>query len=131
MVHFNEPYLTVRWDEDANAVWAEWKDSAQGELLRRGLEAGLELILLKKSRRWLADARRLGPMGPADVKWVNDVWTPQVVAGGLRWMVVIAPKKVVVQLAVRSYMSRINEQELGTAYFDDLEDARAWLRSQQ
>jgi hypothetical protein len=130
LVHFDEPFLTIHWDDDAGVIWAEWKDSVGGEPMQRGLFAGLDLILQKKAHKWLADTRRLGAMDPADVKWVNDVWLPRAVAGGVCWMAFLAPEKVVVQLAVKSFMSRINERELGIAYFDNIDAARAWLRDQ-
>jgi hypothetical protein len=130
LVHFDSSFLTVHWDESSNVVWAQWKDVAGGEPMRCGLQAGLELVLQKRSRKWLADTRQLGAMEPADVKWVSDDWLPRVVAGGVSSMAFVTPKKVIVQLAVKSFMSRINDRELCNAYFDDIEAAFAWLRSQ-
>jgi hypothetical protein len=130
MIHFDEPFLTISWEEDANIVCAQWKEEVRREPMRRGLEAGLELVIQKKSRKWLVDSRRLGSIEPVDVKWVNDHWMPRAVAAGLRWMAFVMAKKVVMQLTMKSFMARINEQELSNAYFDDVNEARAWLRAQ-
>lgn len=129
MIHFDAPFLTIHWDDDGGIAWAEWKDSTGGEPMKRGLEAGLRLIVEKKATRWLADTRRLGSMDPADVKWVSDDWVPRAVAAGISRMALLAPKKVVVALAVKSFMARINDRELANEYFDDLQAARAWLRA--
>jgi hypothetical protein len=127
--HFDEPCCTIHWDEDGGIVWAECKDSATGEPLKRALEAALRVVVEKKAHRYLADTRLLGTMDPADVKWANENWLPRVVAAGISRMALLAPKKAVVALAVRSFMARINGRELANVYFDDLEAARAWLRA--
>lgn len=130
MVYFEEPCLTVSWEEDANIVCAQWKDDVSGEPMRRGLERGLELVALKRSSKWLVDSRRLGTIEPTDVKWVNDHWMPLAVNAGLSWMAFVMAKKVVMKLTMKSFMARINERDLTTAYFDDIDEARRWLRAQ-
>lgn len=131
MIHFDEPFLAISWEEGANIVCAQWKDDVRGEPMRRGLEAGLELVIQKQSAKWLVDSRRLGSIEPADVKWVNDHWMPRAVDAGLRWMAFVMAKKLVMQMTMKSFMARINQQELANAYFDDVDEARAWLRAQR
>ncbi len=130
MVYFEEPCLTLSWEQDANIVCAKWKDEVSGEPMRRGLERGLELVALKRSSKWLVDSRRLGAIEPADVKWVNDHWIPRAVDAGLGFMAFVMAKKVVMQLTMKSFMARINERDLTTAYFDDIDEARKWLSAQ-
>ena len=36
MIYYNEPFLSLTWEEDANIVCAEWKDMVGGEPMRRG-----------------------------------------------------------------------------------------------
>lgn len=129
MICFDSSFLTIHWEEDSKIVRAEWKDAAGGEPMKRGMWTGLEAVKQLRANRWLADTRNLGTMTPEDVKWVNDVWIPQVVAAGIRHMAFVMPKKVVVQLSVKSFMSRIDDHELANAYFENLDEARAWLRS--
>lgn len=131
MVHFDERFLTIHWDEDTKAVWAEWKEATGGESFRRGLNVGLELVLQKKSRRWLADTKNLGAVSAEDLKWTNEEWIPSVVAAGVRSMAFIVPKKVIAKIVVKSGVSRIDENELSTGYFGTVDDARAWLRAQK
>jgi hypothetical protein len=128
-IHFDEPFLTIHWDEDGGIIWAESKDSAGGEPMHRAMEAALRLIIEKKAHRWLGDTRRLGSLDPADVKWVNDNWLPRAVAAGINRMAIVAPRRVVVALEVKSFMARINGREVANEYFDDIEAARAWLRA--
>jgi hypothetical protein len=130
MIHFDEPFLTISWEPEDRIIRAEWKDEIGGEPMRRGLDAGLELIRLQQARRWLVDSRRLGAIAPADVKWVNDVWMPQAAAAGISAMAFVLARKLVMQLTMKAFMARIDEREVANAYFDELEPARAWLRTQ-
>jgi hypothetical protein len=127
---YNERWLTVRWDEFAQAVWMEWKSYAEGNDFRSGLNAGLALLEKKRASRWLADLRLLGPVAQDDQRWTNNEWFPRAVAGGVRWMAIVQPKAAVARLSVKSIMSKVNDVSLVTSHFDDLEAARRWLRSE-
>ena len=131
MIHFDEPFLTIYWEAEDRIVRAQWKDEVGGEPMRRGLEAGLALIHQQRAQKWLVDSRLLGAIDPIDVKWVNDNWMPRAAAAGLRFMAFVMAKKVVMQMTMKSFIARINERELSTAFFDDVDQARAWLREQK
>jgi len=130
VIYFDESFLMLSWEPESNIVCAEWKNEVGSEPLRHGLQVGLELVKQKKARKWLVDSRRLGSISPADVKWVNDNWIPSAVSAGLDWMAFVMAKKAVMALTMKSFMARINDRDLSTAYFDDVEAARAWLRAQ-
>jgi hypothetical protein len=126
-IDFDEPFLTIQWEEDGRFVRCVSRESVAVEQLLPGLDVGVRLLIEKKAHRWLTDARPLGTSNPTDVRRLNEEWLPRAVAAGLSRMALVAPKKVVVALAIRTFMARINGRELATEYFDDLEAARAWL----
>lgn len=130
MIHYDEPHLTLHWEPEHNIIRAEWKDDVPGGPMREGLEAGLALIREKQARKWLVDSRRLGAIDPVDVKWVNDSWIPRAVDAGVSWMAFVQSRKVVMQMAIKSFMARINQRDLGIAYFENLDGARAWMNEQ-
>lgn len=130
-IYYDEPHLRLHWDAATNIVCAEWRGEVRGEPMRDGLEKGLALIIEKKARRWLVDSRQLGAIEPADVKWVNDHWIPQAVDAGISWMAFVLAKKVVMAMTMKSFMARINQRELATAYFDDVAAAQSWLTAQK
>jgi hypothetical protein len=130
MIHFfNERYLTIFWDAEINAVRMEWKEFVDGPSFRTGLDAGLALIVEKRSGKWLADLRRLGPVTLEDQRWSNEEWFPRAIGAGLRYMALVSPRKVVAQMSVRTIMSKVMDRNLTTAHFDDIEEARNWLRN--
>ena len=128
MIYYNERWLTIYWEESTQAVWMEWKSYVEGEEFRSALDAGISVIRQKRASRWLADLRRLGPIRQVDQQWTNEDWFPRAVAAGVRAMALVSPTAAVSRMSVQQIMSRVKEIELVTAYFDDLEEARTWLR---
>lgn len=130
MVVFDESWLTVSWDEYCQAVRLEWKSYVEGEQARLGLDTGLQLLQRKRAYRWLADVRRLGPVRQVDQQWINQDWFPRAIAAGLRVLATVSPRSAVARLSVKQIMSKVNDVDLLNGYFDDLEQARNWLRGQ-
>ena len=130
MIHFDEPWLTIHWDEPCQAVRMEWKAYVEGDQARQGLEAGLSLFQRKRASRWLADVRLLGPVRQVDQQWINQDWFPRAIAAGLRFMATVVPKSAIARMSVKQIMSKVNEVDIINCNFDDLEQARHWLRSQ-
>lgn len=129
MVIYDERWLTVRWDESLKVAWAEAKAYAEGEEFRAGYSAILELCRRKRNSRYLADARNLAPISQADQRWLNEEWFPQILAAGVRSMAIVMPKSAVARLSARQILNKVNNITFVTNHFDDLEAARAWLRT--
>lgn len=129
VIVWETPFLTIHWDEEIQAVQMEWKQFAGGDDFRAALDKGLSLIAVKQAHRWLADLRNLGPVTAADQRWSNEDWFPRAIAGGIRAMALVAPHRAVAQLSVRTIMSKVDDKELETAYFDSVEAARNWLKT--
>ena len=49
---------------------------------------------------------------------------------GLRFIATVSPKLAVARLSIKQIMSKVNEVEVMQGHFDDLQQARSWLRSQ-
>ena len=130
MVHFDEQFLTIHWDEDTKVIWAEWKGNPAGEVYRRGMQAGLELIQQRKARKWLADTKLFGTLPTEDMKWAYEDWLPRALAAGLRWMAFVTPKKVIAKTIMKNVTSRVDEHALSIAHFETLDEARDWLLAQ-
>ena len=129
MIYLDKRWITVRFDESIQAVVLEWKGYAEGEEYRSGFHAGVELMQQKKACRWLGDCRLLGPITQADQLWMNQVWHPHAAAAGMRWVALVSPKAAVARLSLKYIVTKVNNTELVFNHFDDIESARAWLRS--
>ena len=60
----------------------------------------------------------------------NEVWVPRALAAGMRSLAIVQARRVVVQMAVKMFLSRIGDAELVTMHFDDLDEARRWIGEQ-
>jgi hypothetical protein len=129
VIYYETSVVRVHWDSEFHGVWAEWLGFAADDEFRRPLMEGYSLFVEKKSGRWLADTRNLGPMTQEDQEWLNSSWFPLMIKAGMRAMAIIVPRRVVTQMSVKRVMSKIDGKELATSYFDALEDARRWLKS--
>ena len=130
MIYSDEPWLTIHWDESCQAVRLEWKSYVEGEPAKVGLNAGLELFKTKRTNRWIADVRRLGPIRQVDQQWVSEDWHPRAIAAGVRYMATIIPKSSIARLSIKQLHGKLGNAEFIINNFDDLELARDWLRSQ-
>jgi hypothetical protein len=130
MVYFDKRWVTIRWDEFSRAVWVEGKAYAEGEELRQSSQAIYELFTQHRCSRYLADNRYLAPISQADQRWINEEWFPRMISAGLRYMAVVTARASVTRLSIRQIFSKINGMPLVTANFDDIEEARRWLRSE-
>jgi hypothetical protein len=129
MIHFDEPWLAIYWDDSCQAVRLEWKAYIEGEQVHLGLETGLALLQKNRASRWVADVRRLGPVRQVDQTWINQVWFPRAIEGGLRYLATVTPKSAIARMSVKQIMSKVNDTEVFHSYFDELEQARQWLRN--
>lgn len=130
-MHFNSPVGTVSWDDEANAVCLTWKQFAEGEELRTVLDMGIDLLVERKAKRWLGDLRHLGPVTREDQRWTAESWLPRAIAAGMAHLALVSPRKIVAQMAVKSFMNNVKGHALIVGNFEDIETARAWLRDQK
>jgi len=129
MIYFEESFVRVSWDENIEAVVIEWLGLARSENLKIGLNAGLKLLAEKNKGKWLADTKKLGVFGKADEDWVNKAWLPQALAAGLEKRAYVMSESALTRLAMVAVVNRASAPGVESAFFDNLEAARAWLRS--
>jgi len=127
-VYKSFPFLTVYWDDSFHGVLMEWKGSSQrGEQIKQGLDAGLELLIQKKSARWLANIKELSVFSQDTQDWINEDWFPRFLSSSATKMAVIAPVNFVAQLSVLAVMRTASGTNLNVQYFSGIEEARAWI----
>ncbi len=125
--YYQKDFLDIFWLEDANCVKMVWKKFARGKEFREGLNKGLELIIKKKSDRWLADLRKMQVLSLEDQQWSNEVWFPRAIEGGIRKMAIVKPASALAKMGVKNIMNKVGSIELKTAYYDNEKEALSWL----
>ncbi|WKN44069.1 STAS/SEC14 domain-containing protein [Tunicatimonas pelagia] len=129
MIHLDENYLQVRYEEEVPCVVMEWKEFATSEEFRTGLNKGLSLLTDKGTENWLADLRKMDVIDPEDEKWSNEDWFPRALAGGVKKMALIPSEDVFNSLSVENIMSEVANTDLVIHYFEDPDEAKSWLAS--
>ena len=94
MIYVESTNLIIYWDEEVECVHIECKGFAYGEMYREGLNKGLQLLINKKSRLWLADLQKMRLLNQEDQKWTNSDWLPRAVLGGMQRMGIVLPQRI-------------------------------------
>lgn len=130
MIFFRTPHVTIFWDEPAKAVLADWHAGPPSSTeFRDALNRGIELLVQKGARHWLADTRKFAYPTPEDEAWSATDWLTRALAAGLERLAVIMPEDALNRIAVHARVTEIAQAGVITAYFGTLDGARAWLAS--
>ncbi len=121
--------ITISWDASSNSVQATGYGFIDGAKLRNAMNEGLKLLAEKKSSKWLADMREQKIVTQEDQEWTVQEWTPKAANAGLKKAAIVIPKSALGALTIKKITNRVGNSELETAYFDNLEEARQWLRT--
>ena len=125
-VFHDTEHAEIRYDEQLDAVYVDWKKTASGEDYREVLNLGLKLVQRYGVTNWLADCRDVGPVAPADQEWTVDEWFPRTSSTGLTQMADIRSERFVRQVSVDDVETEVGDS-LTHRYFDSTDDARDWL----
>lgn len=131
MIYYDIPQVTVSWDEDLKAIISQWKAYSEGEIYRAAMDKGLDLLKQKKCGKVLVDSRLLRVVNQDDQKWTIENWTPRALAAGLRYSAFLIPKSALAQMSLKRMVNNFQGFSVENAYFDNVEEAREWLRSKK
>lgn len=103
--------------------WEGWSDSDEFAAL---LAAEIRALAEHRGSRLLADCRRQKVLNPGD-QIADTQWLPRALAVGLKRFAIVLPTS---GLATQNIRERLRATPLATleiAYFEGVEEARAWL----
>jgi hypothetical protein len=129
-VYFNAPGVaSVRWEPKTDLVfveWEGWSDSAEFAAL---LAAEIRALADHRCSRLLADCRRQKVLNLADQDRDRE-WVPRATAAGLKRFAIVLPTSGLATMNVKERLSKAPGSPLEIAYFESVDDARAWLADQ-
>lgn len=122
-------YLTVERNTTNNWIHAHWHGRQTiGTVMDGGLWY-LDMLRQQPCPKLLNDHRDLVGTFTEANDWIQQVWTPLIMAEGLRSIGQVVSPDIFGQLSIEDLQMRIGNQ-LDIYLFDKLDDAQAWLRSQ-
>ncbi|MHB8686031.1 MAG: STAS/SEC14 domain-containing protein [Candidatus Dormibacteraceae bacterium] len=127
-VYFNAPGVaTVRWDLNGELVlveWEGWADSAEFTAL---LAAEIRALSEHGGSRLLADCRHQKVLKPGDQDSADREWLPKALAAGLKRFAIVLPTSVLAAMNLQDRLGKVPSTTLDIAYFNGVDEARAWL----
>lgn len=122
-------YATVERNKTDNWIHARWLGR---QTLGTIMDGGLTYVQMLREQpcpKLLNDHRALiGTFTEAN-DWIQQVWTPLIMAAGLRSFAQVLSPDVFSQLSIEDLQLRVAGQ-LDIQLFDNLEAAQSWLRAQ-
>ncbi len=126
-LHKEFDFLDIHWCAETQTVVMTWKRFVKGDQFRAGLDEGLNLLSANRSANWLADLRDLGTVTKEDQEWSNVDWYPRAILAGIRNMAIIMPRSVLSTMSVKNILTKVQDIDVETRYFDSVDDAQDWL----
>jgi len=121
---------TVSYDISVPCVVMTWKGYATSAAFREGNAQILDMIRTHHAARLLGDIREFVLIGAEDQAWLSQVWIPRAISVGLRTVAMVTPVFYFNRVAVENVEKNLGPDSLALQYFDNRDDARAWLSTQ-
>jgi hypothetical protein len=122
-------FLTLQLNQPDNWIHAHWYGpQTLGTVMNGGL-THLESIRQQPCSKLLNDHRDLVGTFIEANDWIEQVWTPLIIAAGLRSIGQVVSPDVFSQYSIEDLKHRIGDQ-LDLHLFDNIEEAQEWLRAQ-
>lgn len=128
MGYFDRGFATVTYDEEDDVVLAHMTDFAEGEPFREYMYSIIEAIEDTGTHQVLTDTSDMGTITQEDQEWSAVEWTPEAEAAGLKRMAMVMPESVVAEISVEQILE-MTDDEIERDLFDNVEDAREWIRN--
>ena len=127
-VYFNAPgSASVCWDPNGKLVLVEWEGWADSVEFAALLDAEVRALSEHRASRLLADCRRQKVLRPDDQERADKEWLPRALAAGLKRFAIVLPTSVLAAMNVQERLGKVPSETLETAYFEGVDEARAWL----
>jgi hypothetical protein len=125
----NNPICLVGYDADVPCVTMVWKGYATSTQFRFVHEEALRLLAAHEAHKMLGDETGLATIHSDDQKWIVENWMPRAARAGLRVSASKSPTSYFGRLSVENIRSAAKAHVMRA--FDDIRDARNWLKSYQ
>ena len=124
------PFFTATYVPADQWMYLQWSGIQTLDVVQQGGLCYLELLRQQPCPRLLNDHREVVGRFTDVNEWIEQVWTPQATRAGLRHLAQVVAPGVFGQLSIQDLHQRLAGQ-LSMQLFGTLEEAQAWLRSQE
>ena len=126
-IYFAAPGVaSVRWEPEGELVVTEWEGWSDSEEFAALLAAEIQALTKHRGTRLLADCRRQKVLSPGDQD-KDRQWLPRAVAAGLKRFAIVLPASGLATTNIRDRLAPGPSTTLEIAYFNSVDEAKAWL----
>jgi hypothetical protein len=118
----------IYFDNDLGFVVMEWIGYATSAQFREGTEYMLRVLKENNTTKVLADIRDMVLIGIEDQHWLDNNFLPRAIQAGFTAIAIIRPLHYFNKVAVESVSYKVDRNKLAINFFDNREEAIAWLR---
>lgn len=123
-----DAYVTMLVSPGERMIVLTWTGYAPSSTYRSILEDAQQHVRAGDLKRWLADLRYMDAILMQDEHWTVNDWFRRLATSGLKRMAIITSSSYFNRMSVDRIMTASSRDlPFETAYFDDVEKARAWL----
>lgn len=119
---------SIYYDADIHSVVMEWKGYSNSSEFKEGTELMLNTLIKHDTFKVLADIKDMTLIGMEDQEWINKVFLPRATEFGFKVLAIVKPQHYFNQVAVESISYKVDQNKLSIQFFDDLENAKEWLK---
>ena len=119
----------IYFDQPINAVVMEWKGYATSDQFKEGTEYMLRTLYSNNASKVLADIKDMVIIGMEDQQWLDTNFLPRAMQAGFQAIAIVKPDYYFNKVAVESISYKISKDKLIINFFDNVSEAKEWLRS--
>ncbi len=117
----------MRWDNDHQCVFAEWKAFATSEEFQGALTVALKAVRERQAVNFVNDTRKLELISDEDQHWIRYSWAPLAAVSGLRRIAVVIAPHGLSKMAIEEMFKGRRRTTLQSRTFNSVEDAMKWV----
>jgi len=120
--------MSAEYNQENNWLYADWKGIQTVDTIKEGGLLYVDFLKQTRCPKLLNDNRHvIGPWTMAQ-DWIASIWTPMVIAEGLRCFAYLIPHAEYAKLSAVNLHARIAGL-LEMRMFEDYEEATEWLKN--
>ncbi len=123
----NTEIYNIYFDKDLDCVVMDWDGYATSKQFKQGTELMLNTLIQNHCSKVLADIKDMKIIAMEDQQWLNEEFLPRATTFGFKAIAIVKPKYYFNQVAVETISYKVDKEKLTINFFDDIEDAKAWL----
>lgn len=129
---FEEPFgntkVVLEYDEENGWIYADWIGVHSLPSIRKGTGAIVALFEQTGCSKYLSDNTHIVGSYDNATDYLVNVFTPQAMAAGMRFVAHVLAPGIYAQQSIYNIRAQLPDN-LEMQLFDDIEKARAWLKT--